>query len=112
MPTRRAQREVTFEAEGAHRLLRTVTYPDGRSYAHRCTLEAFTAVAHALAEADAGGPGLALDDVARAEGLPFTQANVALEFLKERGLTVTRRRRNYPACDANFEHAMVEFQPR
>jgi hypothetical protein len=50
-----------------------------------------------------------MESLASSENIPFTQANVALEFLKERGVVVTRFRRSYPASSAAFEDAMVEF---
>ena len=81
-----------------------------RSYTHRCSRRAFEAVAHLLAETPAEGEGTALGDIAEREQLAFTQANVALEFLKERGLVEVRHRRCYPAtCGDLYLDAMVEF---
>src|SRR5258705_6811796 len=90
-------------------LVRTVTATDGRSYQHRCGLAAYRSVAYAVDEASADGRGLTMETIARSENIPFTQANVALEFLKERGVVVTRFRRSYPASSSAFEDAMVEF---
>ena len=99
-------RDVRFEVVDGH-LVRTVVLPDGRGYVHRCTRETFEAVAHAIDER--GDEGVTLDPLAEALDAPSTQANVALEFLKERGCVVTRGRRNYPASNVLFEDAMTEF---
>ena len=113
MTSRLNHRDVRFFVEDGY-LVRTVSL-DGRAggrrtYTHRCTKRAFEAVAHCLAETPAEGEGTALGEVAEREQLPFTQANVALEFLKERGLVDVRRRRCYPAGRGDvFLDAMVEF---
>ena len=90
-------------------LVRTVIATDGRLYAHRCGLDAYRSVAYAVDEAAADGAGVTMETLAQSESIPFTQANVALEFLKERGVVVTRFRRSYPASRTAFEDAMVEF---
>jgi hypothetical protein len=66
-------------------------------------------VAHAVEETPAEGQGTSLIDVVGREDLPFTQVNVALEFLKERGLVEVRHRRCYPATRHVHLDAMVEF---
>jgi hypothetical protein len=100
--------DVRFEVIDDH-LVRTST-PQGRDpYRHRCTREAYEVVAHAIDATPAEGRGVALDDLVHALDLPFTQVNVALEFMKERGVVVTRSRRNYPASDFAYEDAMVEY---
>jgi hypothetical protein len=53
--------------------------------------------------------GVTLESIAGAEDTPFTQVNVALEFMRGRGCVETRHRRAYPASKAAFEDAMVEF---
>jgi hypothetical protein len=108
MATRHRQRDVRFEATDGH-LVRTVTFPDGRTYAHRCPLATFELVAHIVDEAPAEGDGITLEALARGHDLAFTQVNVALEFLKERGVLVTRHRRSYPASATAFEDAMCEY---
>jgi hypothetical protein len=90
-------------------LVRTVTGAGGRSYTHRCSKAAFEKVAHAIEETPAEGQGTSLIDVVGREDLPFTQVNVALEFLKERGLVDVRHRRCYPATRHTHLDAMVEF---
>ena len=83
---------------------------DDRTYTHRCAKQAFETVAHALAETPMNGDGITLTALARQEKLPFTQVNVALEFLKERGLVVVRHRRCYPATQGDlYLDAMVEY---
>jgi len=107
MPTRQRDRQVSFDVKDDH-LIRTVVFPStGRSYSHRCTRAIYEAVAHAIEEhAD---EGVALDPLVQAIDAPFTQVNVALEFMKERTCVVTRGRRSYPASKALFEDAMIEF---
>ena len=108
MATRHQQRDVRFEVADGH-LVRTVAFPDGRRYVHRCGKEAYETVAHAIEETPAEGKGTSLEAIARQEDLPFTQANVALEFLKERGIVEVRHRRCYPATRSVHLDAMVEF---
>jgi hypothetical protein len=66
-------------------------------------------VAHAIAETPAEGEGTTLILLARTEALAYTQVNVALEFLKERGIVDVRHRRCYPATRETYLDAMVEF---
>jgi hypothetical protein len=101
-------REVTFSVEDGC-LVRTVVGAGGRTYTHRCSKEAFEKVAHAVEETPAEGQGTSLIDVVGREDLPFTQVNVALEYLKERGLVDVRHRRCYPATLNTHLDAMVEF---
>lgn len=108
MSTRHRQRDLRFQVLDGH-LVRTVTFPDGRSYTHRCGLKEYELVAHALAETPAQGDGSCLEAIATAEDLPHTQVNVALEFMKERGLVDVRGRRCYPATTDTYLDAMVEF---
>src|SRR3954471_14812752 len=82
---------------------------DGRTYTHRCTKEAFQSVAHAVSETPKQGQGTTLMHIARQESLAFTQVNVALEFLKERGLVDVRHRHCYPATRDVYLDAMVEY---
>jgi hypothetical protein len=109
MKTNFRNRDVRFEfADGC--LVRTVSDgATGRSYEHRCTRQVFETVAHAINETPASGDGTCLDDIVARENLPFTQVNVALEFLKERGVVEVRHRRCYPASTTAFEDAMIEF---
>src|SRR5690349_16866172 len=109
MPTRPRERDVTFRVLDNH-LVRTVTFADGlRGYEHRCSYETYEAVTDATGHTSTEGEGVALEPLARALDLPYTQVNVALEFMKERGVVTTRSRRNYPASSFAFEDAMIEY---
>jgi len=106
MATRHRERNVIFDVvDGV--LERRVIFPDGRTYTHRCTRAVYEEVAYAIEER--AGDGVTLDPLAKALDLPFTQVNVAIEFMKERGCVVTRGRRNYPASNFLYEDAMIEF---
>ena len=101
-------RDVSFEAlDGC--LVRTVRGKDGRAYAHRCAQEVYRSVAHAVQETPPQGEGITAMQIARVEKLPFTQVNVALEFMKERGVVTVRGRRSYPGSAIAFEDAMIEY---
>ena len=109
MATRHRQRNVMFDVVDDH-LVRTVAFPDGRSYTHRCTRQVFEDVAHTIAErATSGGQGVTLEPLVRTMDAPHTQVSVALEFVLERGCFSTRLRRHYPASVCLFEDAMCEF---
>lgn len=108
MRTSIRNRDVTFRHEDGH-LVRTVTGAGGRSYTHRCSLAAYETVAHAMDETPAEGAGTTMETIARAEDLPFTQVDVALAFLHERGIIDRRHRRNYPASRSVHLDAMVEW---
>ena len=108
MPTRPRNRVVTFDVVDDH-LEMTVRFPDApaRDYVHRCTRDIFREVAFTIEEKAAGGT--TLEDLVAAMDAPFTQVNVALAFMKERGCVEVRRRRTYPASDMVYEDAMIEF---
>ena len=100
---------VFFVQDGC--LVRIVTGKagDDRTYTHRCGKDAFETVAHAIGEAPREGDGTSLTKISRQENLPFTQVNVALEFLKERGLVDVRHGHCYPATADVYLDAMVEY---
>ena len=106
MRTRIRKAQVRFEVRHNH-LVRTVTGADGRSYAQRCSLDTYTAVADAMQSTNADGSTIA--SLIAALELPFSQVNVALEFLKERGCVEVYFRRSYPASNCVFEDALLEF---
>lgn len=109
MPTRHRQRNVIFDVVDDH-LVRTVAFPDGRSYTHRCTRQVFEDVAHTIEEhVTSGEQGVTLESLVRAMDAPHTQVSVALDFMLERGCLVTRLRRHYPASTFLYEDAMCEF---
>jgi hypothetical protein len=99
---------VRYQVLDRH-LVRTVTFPDGRTYTHRCPQASYETVAHAVAETSVDGDGATLELLSQTEDLAFTQVNVALEFLKERGLVDVRHRRCYPATTDVYLDAMVEY---
>jgi hypothetical protein len=87
----------------------TVSFPDApdRSYTHRCSRDIFRDVAHTIQERAAGGA--TLEELVEAMDAPYSQVNVALAFLKERGCVEVRRRRTFPASAWVYEDAMTEF---
>jgi hypothetical protein len=103
-------RDVSFRVEDGC-LVRIVTSDagDGRGYIHRCDKAVLETVAQAMDEVPPEGKGRTLAEIVRQEKLPFTQVNVALEFLKERGIVDVRHRRCYPASPGVHLDAMVEF---
>ncbi|MCC6680497.1 MAG: hypothetical protein IT445_06300 [Phycisphaeraceae bacterium] len=101
------QRDVSFHGERGV-LVRDVELDDGRTYRHRCGLEAYQEVAWYLETH--GHDGVTTGDLWRnLPGVASTQATVALDFLKERGCVVSEDRRNYPASNCMYEDAMTEF---
>ena len=110
MRTSIRDRDVQFRFEDGC-LVRTVMggASDGRTYLHRCSKEVFETIAHAISETPAAGEGTTLTIMARHEKVAYTQVNVALEFLKERGLVTVRHRRCYPATYDVYLDAMVEW---
>ena len=96
--------EYTVMEDGS--LRRTVRLSDGGVYVHHCQRDNYEAVAHAYAD----GHGHTLMELARGLDLPFTQVNVAMEFLKERGCIVTgHKRRSHAASNFVFEDALIEY---
>lgn len=79
-----------------------------RKYRHRCDLETFEKVAHAIEEMAVSSNGITLPTLVEYEGVPYSQANVAIEFLKDRGILEVRLRRSYPIQNAYLE-AMTEW---
>lgn len=87
-------------------LRRTVKLSDGTQYIHRCPRESFEQVAYAFTDQQ----GHTLEELGRSLELPFTQVNVAMEFLKEQGCIVTRyKRRSFAASDFVYEDALIEY---
>ena len=102
------EREAKFFIEDGC-LVRKVTAADGRGYNHRCSKEVFETVAYAVEATPAEGEGTTLTVIVKQEKLAFTQVNVALEFLKERGIIEVRHRHCYPASKSVHLDAMTEF---
>jgi hypothetical protein len=108
MPTRPRKRVVNFDVVDDHLEMR-VAFPGDpdRNYIHRCTRDTFREVAFTIEENAAGG--MTLEDLVVAMDAPYTQVNVALAFMKERGCVEVRHRRSYPASGQLYEDAMIEF---
>ena len=108
MPRPHRQRDVTFCVQDDHMEM-LVTFPKqpDRNYVHRCTRDVFRKVAYAIEDHAAGGT--TLDQIVQAYNAPYTQVNVALAFMKERGCVEIRHRRIFPASDIVYEDAMIEF---
>src|ERR1700733_5142483 len=102
---RRGRRTLKFFRQ-FNRLVRSVLQHDGRPYAHSCEVAVFRRVLHAIEEAT---EPTTLMEIAETHELPYTQVNVAMEFLKDRGLLEVLRRRSVSASTTLFEDGMTEF---
>jgi hypothetical protein len=99
---------VTFRVIDDHlEMLVTFPHQPDRNYTHRCMRDVFREVAYAIEDHAAGGT--TLEEIVEVIDAPYTQVNVALAFMKERGCVETRRRRTFPASDIVYEDAMIEF---
>jgi hypothetical protein len=101
-------RDITFRYEEGC-LIRTVSGSDGRSYTHRCSREAFEAVAWVLQRLEGEIRSVTVAQIAGASSLPHTQVDVTLAFLDERGIVQRRGRRAYPASPSVHLDAMIEW---
>ncbi|MCL4743320.1 MAG: hypothetical protein KJZ54_14080 [Phycisphaerales bacterium] len=104
------ERTESFAVEDGF-LVRRVTPKRGAPYEHRCTLDAYGAVAHAVDDA-AGAPftGEMLRDRIDA---PWSQVFAAFAFLKDRGCVVHTHGRRHKAAPGNADggvhlDAMIE----
>ena len=108
MPRSKQQRVVTFRVQDDYlEMLVTFKQQPERNYTHRCTRDVFREVAYAIEDHAAGGT--TLEQIVDAIDAPYTQVNVALAFMKERGCVERRHRRTFPASDIVYEDAMIEF---
>jgi hypothetical protein len=108
MPRHHRKRDVTFRVlDDQLEMLVTFLHQPDRNYTHRCTRDVFREVTYAIEERAAGGT--TLDEIVETIDAPYTQVNVALAFMKERGCVEIRRRRTFPASDIVYEDAMIEF---
>lgn len=102
----RRTRKVSYSVTDDGSLRRTVLLSDGTTYTHHCSRQVYEAVACAM-EDGKGHTGQALS---RSLDEPFTQVDVAFQFLKERGVIETRhKRRSFAASRCVYEDAMVEY---
>ncbi len=103
----RRKSETVYSVLPSGELRRVTTKPDGKQYVHHCSTETYEQVARAFEESD---KGLTLALIAERYELPYTQVNVAMEFMKERGCVVVRHKRKaFAASDFVFEDAMIEY---
>lgn len=91
--------------------VRRVVPKRGTPYEHRCPLDAYEAVAHAIDEM--AREAFTLDDIHARTDLPWTQAAVAFAFLKERGCVLPAHGRRHKAAPGNADggvhvDAMIE----
>lgn len=93
------------DAEGA--LVRTRVATDGHRYEHRCSLETLRAVAHHFDGRNSDQR--TLNQIAGAERVAWTQAAVALAFLKERGIVERRGDSNLAASGDCYLDTMAEY---
>ncbi|MCG3174643.1 MAG: hypothetical protein GMKNLPBB_02903 [Myxococcota bacterium] len=110
MKTNFRTRHVRFTVLDGCLVREVVDQASNKTYRHRCAKRTFETVVHAMSEITSEGEGTTLTQIARQERLPCTQVNVALEFLKDRGVVDVRHRRSYPSGSPTFfEDAMIEF---
>lgn len=99
--------DETFRVQDGY-LVRAVVPARGKPYEHRCPQAAYEAVAHAADEF--GQTPFTMQELAAKAGVPTTQANTALAFLKERGCVAPAfGRKSKGASTFVFEDAMIEY---
>ena len=103
------QREETFSVEQNLLVRRVVPDPRrGKPYEHRCEKDSFEAVADAIEQF--GTVAFTLEEVRQRADVPWTQAAVAIAFLKERSCIVPAHgRKHVVASSCVFEDAMIEW---
>jgi hypothetical protein len=109
MGFRPLNRRNRFYVEDGH-LVREVAEAEGfPGYIHRCTKQVLETVAHVISETPTEGEGTTMMQIADDEKLAYSQVNVALEFLKDRGIVEVRHRRCYPGTADPHLDALTEF---
>src|SRR5687768_2660863 len=102
----RRTRTVSYSVTDDGSLRRTIQLSDGKAYTHHCTRAVYEAIAYAMEDGQ-GHTGQALS---RLLNEPFTQVDVAFQFLKDRGVIETRhKRRSLAASKCVYEDAMIEY---
>jgi len=96
-----------FRVDDKGELVRTRISTDGHTYEHRCSLVTLRAVAHHFDGRDSDQR--TLNQIAGAEQVAWTQAAVALAFLKERGIVERRGDSNHAASPDCYLDAMTEY---
>ena len=102
----RRTRIVSYSVTDDGSLRRTVLLSDGKAYTHHCARAVYEAVAYAMED----GQGHTGEKLSELLNEPFTQVDVAFQFLKVRGVIETRHRRHsYAASRCVYEDAMIEY---
>jgi len=96
-----------FRVDDQGALVRTRVSTDGHRYEHRCSLDTLKDVAHHFNGCDSDQR--TLNQIAGAERVAWTQAAVALAFLKERGIVERRGDANHAASGDCYLDAMTEY---
>ncbi len=103
----KAERDETFGVGQDGALVRSVKPVSGDPYRHPCPAPAFEAAARAVEELATGITGEAIRERAR---ITWTEAAVALAFLKQRGVIVPAVGRTHAVAGSSaFEDAMIEY---
>lgn len=89
-------------------LVRRLAPVSGEPYAHRCSPEVYRDVA--LEVQRAGARGTTLGETVESLDAPWSQAAVALAFMKERGCVAVQRRRVVACSTFVYEDAMCELR--
>ena len=105
MNRRHSIEHFRVDAEGT--LVRTRISADGHRYEHRCSLDTLQAVAHHFDGRHSDQR--TLNQIAGAERVAWTQAAVALAFLKERGIVERWGDSNHAASGDCYLDAMAEY---
>lgn len=90
-------------------MIRVVSGGDGRKYTHRCSLAVYEKVAWLIEEAPGDRSLGPIPKIAKTLSLPFTQVDVAMAFLDERGIIERIGRRHYRASAMPHLDAMTEW---
>jgi len=96
-----------FYVDDQGALVRTRISTDGHRYEQRCSIDTLQTVAHHFDGGDSDQR--TLNQIAGAEQVAWTQAAVALAFLKERGIVERRGDSNHAASGDCFLDAMTEY---
>jgi hypothetical protein len=97
----------TYRVE-AVALIRSVNPKRGKPYEHACTEAVYKDVSYAIEQLRSAH--FKVEDIRRSLDAPFTQANVAVMFLLERGcIHRTRGRMLVGASTFVYEDALIEY---
>ncbi|MAY74848.1 MAG: hypothetical protein CMJ31_09090 [Phycisphaerae bacterium] len=96
-----------FRVDDHGALVRTSIAADDHRYEHRCSLDTLQAVTHHFDGGDSDQR--TLNQIVGVERVAWTQAAVALAFLKERGIVERRDDINHAASGDCYLNAMTEY---